>query len=287
MKRKHLVATGIVIAALGLAAPAAYAEEVTTEAATEVAAETETDAVAEDTADNALETSAEDTVEKTIEEDALTNQHLADISYEKGALSEEGWESKFLNMKFMPAEGIVMGMEENDTLQEYHNRNGEENAVAASEMVAVTEDGKSFVQVMVEVNPNKEEAEDILDRFTKNEKLEDPTEVRSVSIADKKFVSTTGELDGDHYFLAVSTDQDGVAIAIKMKYANAMKKRAFTKGFEILEEEAGLVEEAAEEGTENESEEGVTLDEKEAVQLPAEFEAMQDEVQTETEEAAE
>lgn len=275
MRRKHLMAAGVVIAALGLAAPAAYAEEAATEVSTEAVTEAATETAQDETAP---ETELE-TEENKIEEDALTNQHLGDISYEKGELTKEGWESKFLNMKFTPDEGIVMGMDENETLQEYHNRNGEENAVAASEMVALTEDGKSYVQVMAEVNPNGEAAEDILERFIKNEKLEEPTEVRSVSIAGKEFVTTTGELDGDHYFLAVSTDQEGVAVAIKMKYANAMKKRAFTKGFDVAVAEAE--EDAAGEGSEAGSEEGVVLDEEEAVQLPEEFADAQDEVQTE------
>ena len=81
------------------------------------------------------------------------------------------------------------------------------------------------MQMMVEVNPNKETDEDILERFTANEALEDTTDVRSMEIAGKEFASTTGELDGDRYFLAVSTDQDGVAIAIKMKYAKRHEKK--------------------------------------------------------------
>ena len=232
MKKKQFIAAASVMAAIALASPAVFAAEENaqaTEEAAEVVAigdEAETETV-EETTEATDDTSEEETEAETeeVEAAALLNQHLADISYEKGVLTEDGWESPYLNMRYVPGDGVLMGVNENETLQEYHDRNGEENAVAINELVAYTEDEESYVQMMVEVNPNKETDEDILERFTANEALEDTTDVRSMEIAGKEFASTTGELDGDRYFLAVSTDQDGVAIAIKMKYAKRHEKK--------------------------------------------------------------
>lgn len=300
MRKKHLVVAAALMSAITMAAPCAFAAEETeqeTGTIVEIGEEADAESAAEETeAETEAETNAEEEAEtETGEEDphieasALLSQHLEDIGYEKGELDEDGWVSKYLNMQFVPAEGIVMGVEENATLQEYHDRNGEENAVAVSEMVAYSEDEQSFVQMMVEVNPNAESDEDILGRLAANEELEEVTDARTVEIAGKEFLSTTGELDGDRYFLAVSTEQDGVAMAIKMKYENALMRRDLTNCFDVVEE-AEEEDAAIEEDTEAVSEEGseaAAEEDAEAVTedvaMPEEFEDASTEVQTEEE----
>lgn len=288
MKKKHLIAASAVMAAIAVAAPSTFAaEEVVPDAAIEMT-EAESEAAVETEADlmDVDEVTEEESESEAPEDDALLNQHLSDVGYEPGVLEEDGWESTFLNMAFIPGNGVVMGVEENKVLQEYHNRNGEENAVAASEVVAYTDDQKSYVQLMVEVNPNAESDEDILKALAANESLKDTTELRTVEIGGKNFISTTGTVGEDHYFLAVTTDQDGVAVAIKLKYVNAMKKRILTSGFEALAEDPSAVEEGmdAEISDQTADEEVVTdADIVDQLDMPAEMEEASTEVQTETE----
>lgn len=295
MRKKHLIVAAAVLAAITTATPSVFAAEEATqetemlltvgesdtvdgEDATEETAEATEESEA--AADEIVETESPEEESTEIEEAAVLNQHLGDITYEKGELNESGWKSEYLNMQFVPGEGILMGVSENETLQKYHNRNGEENAVAINELVAYTEDKQSFVQLMVEVNPNAETNEDILTRLAANEKLEDMTDMRIVEIGGKEFLSTTGELEDDHYFLAVSTEQDGVAIAIKMKYANAMRKRVLINSFETVEEAEEATEEASEATTEAVIEEP-TEEVPEQVTMPEEFDEVSTEVQAE------
>lgn len=270
MKKKIVIALMMTIMCTAAVPVFAQETEVTTEAETTAETEMTSETGSEET-ETETETETESSTE--IEKESLDYAHLNDIGYEKGTLTEAGWESDFLGMKFEPTKDMSMGVEENETLQEYHLRNGEENAVAANEMIALSSSGNSYVQLMVEVNPNGEKAEDILANMTKNEKLGETSEVRDTTIAGKTFKSVTGNLEEQKLMLAVCEDEDHV-IALKIKYENAMVKRSFLNAFSNLDE----AEEPESETTAVPENTDISDGD---IELPEEFEEGASEVQTE------
>ena len=177
---------------------------------------------------------SEDTTEESdfVEGSAL----LSDYDYAKGELSEEGWKSDFLKMEYVPEDGITMGVDENSKMDEYYGRNGEDKKVADSEMVALDENS-GYVQMTVEVNPNRESEEDILDRFKENEELELTGKNKEMTIGGKTFLTTTGVVDKERYMVGVCTDEDDIAIAIKVKYKDTTARKTLLKGFAEVKEE--------------------------------------------------
>ncbi len=194
----------------------------------------------------------EETETETEESDFIEGSAvLSDYDYEAGEMDEDGWESEFLNLKYEIPEdsGIYMGIDENEQLKEYTERNGEDKQVSINEMVAMDEDG-GYVQLMVEVNPNHESADDILERFTENEELELLSVSRDFDIADRTFVARTGVNDSEKYMIGVCTEEDGLVIAVKVKYENTTARKELLSGFAPIEED----EEESESESESESE---------------------------------
>ncbi len=257
------------IASIDEAPESEAAEEAETEAAE--AAETEA-ADVEEEAESESETEGD-----FVEGSAV----LSDYDYKHGELTEEGWSNEFLNMIYMPGRNISMGTAENDQLASYYERNGEDKQVAANEMVAV-DDKEGYVQLMVEVNPNHEDAEDILGRFSENEKLTLASDQSEMEIAGKTFLTCTGVVDKDRFLLGVCTDEDDFVIAVKVKYANTVARRALLDGFDVAEEieaaeteaetEVKTDEEAEEAATESILEEAAESETEEGLIMPAEFE---------------
>ena len=200
----------------------------------------------------------EEMIDPFVEGSAL----LSDYGYDAGELTDEGWTSKFLEMKYTPADGVEMGIEQNDQIQKYHLRNGVEKQVALNAMIALSKNG-CYAQLMVEVNPNHEKAEDMIERFKENEELELSTEVKETIIAGKKFLTTTGIREHEKYMLAVSTDKEDFVIAMIVKYDVAAMRKTLLGGF-------------AEYKTGEESEETEALsdadDDAVSLSLPEEFE---------------
>lgn len=249
MKRKIVnmfLGLSVGMAVIGSGMPVA-AEETTdvavvleTETNTEAAVETEAEAAAtvvdntesEASAETATETEAESEETDFVEGSAV----LSDYEYKKGTLSEEGWSSEFLNMIYTPDAdaGITMGIDENEAIAEYYERNGEDKQVAINEMVAVDEkDG--YVQIMVEVNPNNEAAEDILIRFKDTEGFQLASTAKETEIAGRTFLTTTGVVDSERYMIGVCTEEDGLVIALKVKYENTTARAALLEGFDVIE----------------------------------------------------
>lgn len=155
---------------------------------------------------------------------------LSDYAFEAGYITAEGWISSYLNMKYAPGSGIHMGVEENETIEEYHLRNGEDKQVAHNEMVAVNEDG-GYVQIMVEVNPNDEKEEDIISRFAVNEGLELLSETKVVEVAGRSFLTCTGVKNKEKVMIGVCTEPEDVVIALKVKYENTTARINLLNGF--------------------------------------------------------
>lgn len=270
MKRKLvqlLIGTAMTAAVAGAQMPV-MAEEtaVQTEAAETVAAEEATEAATE-----AAEIETETETESETEDDFIEGSALLeDCGYEAGKIDEEGWESKFLNMKFVPEKGMKMALSENEQLGEYYGRHGEDKHVANSEMVAKDGDD-GYLQMTVEVNPNEEEAEDILARFAELEELELVSKAKETEVAGKIFKTCTGIFEREKYMIGVCTDMDDVAIAFKIKYKDTDARKALLNCFEELEPE----EEETETETETEeASEAIEETEKVGVKLvtPSEFE---------------
>lgn len=225
MKRKQLQLLLAVSAVLAGAGTAAASDIVGTDPAIQ-AVGTEAAGTAEPEPE--AETETEDVF---IEGSAL----LSDFGYKPGELSEEGWKSGFLGMSYVPADGISMGIEENEQLKGYHTRFGEDKQISNNEMVAL-DDGDGYVQLMAEVNPNYESAADILSRFCEIEGVGLASEQADMVIGGKSFTSCTGVIDKDRYLLGVSTDKGNIVLALKVKYSGTAARKALLSGFAAYEE---------------------------------------------------
>ena len=139
-------------------------------------------------------------------------------------------------MEYTPEKKVSMGIDENTKLDEYYGRNGEDKKVANSEMVALDEAG-GYVQVTAEVNPNHESAEDILSRFKENEKLDLTGKNKEMKIAGKTFLTVSGVVDKERYLIGVSTDQENIVLAIKVKYKDTSARKNLLKGFSSIKDE--------------------------------------------------
>ena len=196
---------------------------------------------------------------------------LADYDYKAGEMTDSGWANNILKMAFTPADGITLDEEENDKLNEYYERNGEDKQVAVNEFVATSEEG-DFIQMMVEVNPNRESAEDILNNFMEEENLELPGKVRETEIAGKQFRTCSGVIDKEKFYLAVSTESPDVAIAMKIKYTDTDARKAFTDCFTELKDEEEAETDSAEEDAEETDENAEESAEEADVEAEAEAE---------------
>lgn len=252
MKKKVLqLLVGITISAsvmggcIGADRPAMAAEE--KEVVTEVSTVTATEEI--------MEAEKETGTSDFVEGSAV----LQDYDYKKGELTENGWESTFLGMKYEASKDISMGIKENEKISEYHARNGEEKKVADSEMVALDKE-EGYIQIMAEVNPNNESAEDILGRFTENEKLDLVSKTKEMEIGGKAFQTCTGIFEKEKYIIGVSTDTEDIVIAIKAKYKDTAARKTLLERFAALEE----VEDAVTEESDTEFD-GMNLD------VPEEF----------------
>ena len=129
--------------------------------------------------------------------------------------------------------------------------------------------------MMVEVNPNRESAEDILNNFMEEENLELPGKVRETEIAGKQFRTCSGVIDKEKFYLAVSTESPDVAIAMKIKYTDTDARKAFTDCFTELKDEEEAETDSAEEDVEEteESTEENTEESPEEADVEAEAEA--------------
>ena len=259
MKKKavqFLLGVGMSLAVMGGSVVSFAAEEasteVATEATTEVATETATEAATE------TETETETNAASDFVEGSAV---LSDYAYIAGTLTDDGWKSEFLNMEYIPGKDISMSAEDNNKLEEYYGRNGEDKKVANNEMVAVDKNG-GYMQLMAEVNPNHESAEDILARFKENESLDLSGDSKETEIAGKTFLTSTGVSNKERYMVGVCTDQDNIVLAIKVKYKDAAARKAFLEGFASAEKETELESETETEAVSNEEE----------VTLPEEFE---------------
>lgn len=240
-----------------LGAAADTTEEVTTEVQEQAA-----DGVIEDTQQQETVQEAQPAAAPVAGDFAEGSATLTGYNYVPGTLTEKGWENAALNMKYVPDGPIVMGLTENAMANEYHLRNGADKQVAVNEMVAA-DDRNGYVQIMVEVNPNRESAKDILDRFAKLENLELVSSTRDMDVAENNFQWCTGIRDRARYMLGVCTDVSPFVIALKVKYENMEARDALMKGFEAVEKT-----EAQEEETESLTEaEGTDV-----VELPEDFE---------------
>lgn len=225
-----LLGFGMSLAVIGTAVPCFAAEETATES--ETAAET----VAESESETEAETETESESD-FVEGSAV----LSDYSYVKGDLTKDGWKSDFLKMEYVPEEKVTMGIDENAKMEEYYGRNGDDKKVADSEMVALDSDG-GYVQLTAEVNPNHESEEDILERFKTNEKLDLTGKNKEVKIAGKTFLTSSGVIDKERYMIGVSTDQDNMVLAIKVKFKDTDAKKVLLKGFTELKEDTDTAE---------------------------------------------
>lgn len=158
---------------------------------------------------------------------------LMDYGYKKGYLSENGWESRFLNLAYTPDDSISMGLEQDEELMEYYERNGTGRMIASSEMVALGEKG-SYLQLMAEVNPNDEAAKDILGRFVEDEKLEHVTKPKERKFAGRQFLVCRGTYLGKNYMLGVSTGKNHIVTAFKTAYGSKEERKLLLKGFEKI-----------------------------------------------------
>ena len=230
MKRKAvqlMMGVGMSLAVMGTTIPCFAEDAVPVGTEVETQAETQTETVTEGS-------SEAETEEKSdfVEGSAV----LSDYAYIKGELSEDGWRSDYLKMEYTPEKKVSMGIDENTKLDEYYGRNGEDKKVANSEMVALDEAG-GYVQVTAEVNPNHESAEDILSRFKENEKLDLTGKNKEMKIAGKTFLTVSGVVDKERYLIGVSTDQENIVLAIKVKYKDTSARKNLLIGFSSIKDE--------------------------------------------------
>ena len=178
---------------------------------------------------------------------------LADYGYIPGSMSETTWTNDKLKLTYIPVEGVDMGISQNEELNEYYTRHGEEKQVANSEFIALGENG-DYLQMMVEVNPNKEDAKQILENFKKIEKLELAGKTKDLEIAGKKFQTCTGIIEKEKVMLGVCTEEEGLVLAVKVKYTDSNARKNLLKGFmEIKEDPEEKLEEVTEAATKKDS----------------------------------
>lgn len=226
MKRKAvqlMMGVGMSLAVMGTTIPC-FAEDATS-------VETEGETQAEEVSETESETEEKDDF---VEGSAV----LTDYAYVKGELTKDGWKSGFLKMEYIPESKVSMGVDENNKLDEYYGRNGDDKKVANSEMVALDEES-GYIQMTAEVNPNHESAEDILARFKENENLDLTGKNKELKIGGKSFLTVSGVVDKERYMLGVSTDQENLVLAVKVKYKDTSARKNLLKGFaELKEKEA-------------------------------------------------
>lgn len=223
------------------------------------------DAAQAETQMDVSETVPEETVEESESDFIEGSALLSDYGYEKGTITEAGWMSSFLNMQYVPKDGITMAITENEKLAEYYGRNGEDKKVADSEMAAMDKDG-GYIQMSVEVNPNHESAADILAKFKTEEKLELNGKDKEMKLAGKTFLTVSGVIDKERYLLAVCTDQDNVVLAMKVKYKDSSARKDLMNGYAELDETGETVPENVVETEAAETESSVNTT------MPEEFE---------------
>lgn len=251
-----MLGLGMSLALMGTTVPCFAAEE--------TAAESETETVEETAPETEVQTETESESD-FVEGSAV----LTDYSYVKGEMTKDGWKSDFLKMEYVPADKVTMGVDENAKMEEYYGRNGDDKKVADSEMVALDSDG-GYVQMTAEVNPNHESEEDILARFKENEKLDLTGKNKELKIAGKTFLTVSGVIDKERFLLGVSTDQDNIVLAVKVKFKDTDDRKTLLKGFAEIKDEAET--------------EAVTKSETE---LPEEFAESEEITEAETEVTAE
>lgn len=226
MKRKAvqlMMGVGMSLTVMGTTIPC-FAEDATS---VETEAETQTEEVSE-------------TESETEEKDDFVEGSavLTDYAYVKGELTKDGWKSDFLKMEYIPESKVSMGVDENNKLDEYYGRNGDDKKVANSEMVALDEES-GYIQMTAEVNPNHESVEDILARLKENENLDLTGKNKELKIGGKSFLTAFGVVDKECYMLGVSTDQENLVLAVKVKYKDTSARKNLLKGFaELKEKEA-------------------------------------------------
>ena len=240
-----MLGLGMSLALMGTTVPCFAAEE--------TAAESETETVEETAPETEAQTETESESD-FVEGSAV----LTDYSYVKGEMTKDGWKSDFLKMEYVPADKVTMGVDENAKMEEYYGRNGDDKKVADSEMVALDSDG-GYVQMTAEVNPNHE-----------NEKLDLTGKNKELKIAGKTFLTVSGVIDKERYLLGVSTDQDNIVLAVKVKFKDTDDRKTLLKGFAEIKDEAET--------------EAVTKSETE---LPEEFAESEEITEAETEVTAE
>ena len=180
---------------------------------------------------------------------------LKDIDYKEGKIDKKGWRNDFFMIGYRPEKGVAMDPETDDILEGYYEREGKDDKVATSEMVAFAGDD-SYIQIMAEINPIGEKKADILEDFMKTENFKADTVTGASKVGDIEFATVDGKTDDGSCLLAVSDSKDGVVLAIKVKYTDDKAKGLLLAGFVSIEEnreEAAETEIAAEEPAETEA----------------------------------
>lgn len=266
MKRKAVIA---MIGAMSMSFSMMPAVQSVTAFAAE--AETET-VVVEDTAEEAAEEVSEqaqapdgEAVQDAQAEEAQPETEeaaperrkitLKDIDYEAGKIDKKGWRNDFFMIGYRPEKGVDMDPVTDDILEGYYERDGKDDKVATSEMVAFAGDD-SYIQIMAEINPVSEKKADILEDFMKTENFKADTVTGASKVGDIEFATVDGKTDDGNCLLAVSDSKDGVVLAIKVKYADDKAKGLLLAGFVSIEEnreDAAETEAAVEEPAETEA----------------------------------
>lgn len=230
--RQYLAATLAAALAASMCTPI-FAEETLSETEV-VSAAIETPIVV--SAETEAEASAESEAEtEQSQEENLPYLTLVEAGYESSVLTTEGWTSDFLQMKYVPQEGVVMGVSENEILEQYYDRNegnadGRSRKVATSEMVAFA-NGGSYIQAITEVNPNNASADQILKDFISSEVFTVEGPMGKTQIGGMRFSTADGKIEDGSYRLAVSTDKEGFAFIYKLHYETEEDKDLLLKGF--------------------------------------------------------
>lgn len=290
MKRKAVIAMiGVMsMAVTSMPFTQAFAAENDTEAVVVAEAETEAPVQEEAAEDETVEAAdvaeaaeeaapaeaPEETEAAPAEKRKIT---LKDMEYREGAVDKKGWKNDFFMIGYRPEKGVTMDPESDLILEDYYEREGKDNKVATSEMVAFAGDD-SYIQIMAEVNPVNEKNADILEDFMKTENFKANTVNGASRVGDVNFVTVDGKTDDGACLLAVSESKDGIVLAVKVKYADDKAKNLLLSGFVSIEEEeqteaAAEETEAVEKAEEAPEAEEAATEAEEAVQADAETEA--------------
>ena len=293
MKRKAVIA---MIGAMSMSFSMMPAVQSVTAFAAE--AETET-VVVEDTAEEAAEEVSEqaqapdgEAVQDAQAEEAQPETEeaaperrkitLKDIDYEAGKIDKKGWRNDFFMIGYRPEKGVDMDPVTDDILEGYYERDGKDDKVATSEMVAFAGDD-SYIQIMAEINPVSEKKADILEDFMKTENFKADTVTGASKVGDIEFATVDGKTDDGNCLLAVSDSKDGVVLAIKVKYADDKEKGLLLAGFVSIEENRedaveteAAVEEPAETEAAADNAEEAAADDAQAEEAPADAETEAD-----------